>query len=192
MCVVIFILCLMTLHLHKKQLLSYCKGALSLACNLNKEVHSSLGKKELTGKFKHGNGQTEEEEKGVVRPRPAGLAVSAIMQLLQVFGLGEMGVGCGGVGGLVVGRGLTVLCSWTGWGRKDTEKRGEAMRRGKIYRVADFFFLEAWPSCLPHNAFCANLLHRGNSFKLAHRIRGRFSFLFQNHIFLLLRSSIHI
>lgn len=140
MCVVIFILCLVTLHLHKKQLLSYCKGALSIACNLNKEVHSSLGKKEQTGKFKHGNGQTEEEEKGVVRPRPAGLAVSAIMQLLQVFGLGEIG----GVGGRAGGRAgadsSTELCSWTGWGRRDTEKRGEAMRRGKIYRVVDFFF----------------------------------------------------
>lgn len=123
MCVVIFILCLVTLHLHKKQLLSYCKGALSIACNLNKEVHSSLGKKEQTGKFKHGNGQTEEEEKGVVRPRPAGLAVSAIMQLLQVFGLGELG-GVGG--GLVVGRGLTLPqnCAVGQDGGGETQKRG--------------------------------------------------------------------
>lgn len=88
----------MTLHLLKKQLISSCKGALSSACNLKEEVHSSLGKKGTDrGKFKHGSGQKEEEEKGVVRPRPMGLAASAIMQLLEVFGLGEMEGGwCGG------------------------------------------------------------------------------------------------
>lgn len=45
----------------------------------------------------------------------------------------------------------TELCSRTGWGRRDTEKWGEAMRRGKKYRIADF--RPPSSSCLPHTAF---------------------------------------
>lgn len=35
-------------------------------------------------------GRKEKGEKGVVRPRPTGAAASAIMQLLEVFGLAEL------------------------------------------------------------------------------------------------------
>lgn len=74
--------------------------------------------------LKYGSRQKgEEEEKGVVRLRPTGVTVSAIMQLFKVFGLGESG---SGRRGLAVGRGLTVSqhCAVRQDGGGELQRRG--------------------------------------------------------------------
>lgn len=97
-------------------------------------------------------GAEKGEKKGVVWPRPTGLVVSAIMQLLEVFWFRrDVRKGRGGVADC-----YTALCSWTGWGRRDTEKGGHEDREDiQDGEVGGGFFqlLEAWPSCLPHSAF---------------------------------------
>lgn len=118
-------------------------------------------REEVTGeRLKRGNGPTggEEEEKGVVRPRPTGVALSAIMQLLEVFGLGELREG-GRV--LMIRAGADrspALFSWTEWGRRATEKReGGHEERDNVPDSGVFLpfrsLLDAWLSCLPRHVF---------------------------------------
>lgn len=61
---------------------------------------------------------------------------------------------------------------------EERDTKGEAMRKGKIYRMEKwgrfFHILEAWPSCLPHIVpwFESSTFFRGNSIKLGRRAGG--------------------
>lgn len=96
-------------------------------------------------------GQKREEKKGVVWPRPTGLVVSAIMQLLEVFWF-RRDVRRGG-GSLTVTQHYAVGQDGGG----ETQKKGGHEERDDIQDAeagGGFFqLLEAWPSCLPHSAF---------------------------------------
>lgn len=74
-------------------------------------------------------GAEKGEKKGVVWPRPTGLVVSAIMQLLEVFWF-RRDVRKGGGASLTVTQHYAVGQDGGG----ETQKR-EATRRGKIYRM---------------------------------------------------------
>lgn len=88
--------------------------------------------------------------------RPTGVTVSAIMQLLKVFGSAELREREEGARCRAGAYCCPALCSESGWGRRAAEKRGKAMRRGKIIPDSGFFF--SFPSFLKNGLPVCNTL----------------------------------